>query len=63
MTRLCDSCSQGVVMRGAQNEEIVYCREAGREVSIHVVECNRYEEVGTRLRDVSEELMEEYLLG
>lgn len=41
--RLCDSCADGVVMRGSsRNEEIVFCEEMQRNVGIHVVECNRY---------------------
>ena len=61
LTRLCDSCSHGVVMRGAQQEEIVYCREAARNVEIRVVECNRYQ--SRVLREVGEDLLEEYLLS
>ena len=45
--RLCDTCSAGIVMRGASaNEESIFCEEMERMVAIHVVECNRYKEGG-----------------
>jgi hypothetical protein len=41
--RLCDSCSNGIVMRGpANSEEFVYCSEMQKPVHIRVTECNRY---------------------
>jgi len=45
--RLCDTCSEGIVMRGASaNEEAVFCEEMRRHVPIHVVECNRFKQGG-----------------
>lgn len=42
-TRLCDSCSNGIVMRGpAESEERVYCMLMERKLEIRVTECNRY---------------------
>ena len=41
--RLCDSCSNGVVMRGeAESEERVYCMLMERRLEMRVTECNRY---------------------
>jgi uncharacterized cysteine cluster protein YcgN (CxxCxxCC family) len=41
--RLCDSCSEGVVMRGpADSEESVYCSVLRKNVQMRVTECNRY---------------------
>jgi hypothetical protein len=41
--RLCDSCSNGVVMRGpADSEESVYCSLMERPLKMRVTECNRY---------------------
>jgi hypothetical protein len=41
--RLCDSCSNGVVMRGpAESEERVYCMLMERKIEMRVTECNRY---------------------
>lgn len=41
--RLCDSCSDGVVMRGpAESEEYVYCSVLRKSVEMRVTECNRY---------------------
>jgi hypothetical protein len=41
--RLCDSCSNGVVMRGpAESEERVYCMLMERRIEMRVTECNRY---------------------
>lgn len=41
--RLCDSCSNGVVMRGpAESEERVYCMLMERKLEMRVTECNRY---------------------
>ena len=41
--RLCDSCSNGIVMRGpADSEEYVYCSEMQKPVQMRVTECNRY---------------------
>jgi hypothetical protein len=41
--RLCDSCSNGVVMRGAaESEELVYCSVMDKPVPMRVTECNRY---------------------
>jgi hypothetical protein len=41
--RLCDTCSYGLVMRGAaDSEEYVYCSWMDRAVSIRAVECNRF---------------------
>jgi len=41
--RLCDSCSEGVVMRGpADSEESVYCSVLRKSVRMRVTECNRY---------------------
>jgi uncharacterized cysteine cluster protein YcgN (CxxCxxCC family) len=41
--RLCDSCSEGVVMRGpADSEETVYCSVLRKSVQMQVTECNRY---------------------
>ena len=43
--RLCDSCSSGVVMRGAaDSEEYVFCSVLKRSIAIRVTECNRYED-------------------
>ena len=42
-SRLCDSCSNGVVMRGpAESEERVYCMLMERKLEMRVTECNRY---------------------
>ena len=41
--RLCDSCSNGVVLRGpADSEEFVYCSLVEKPISIRVTECSRY---------------------
>jgi len=41
--RLCDSCSNGVVLRGAaDSEEYVYCSLVEKPIPIRVTECNRY---------------------
>ena len=41
--RLCDSCSNGVVLRGpADSEEYVYCSLVEKPIGIRVTECNRY---------------------
>jgi hypothetical protein len=41
--RLCDSCSNGVVMRGAANsEEHVFCSLMDKAIQMRVTECNRY---------------------
>ena len=41
--RLCDSCSNGVVMRGpADSEEYVYCSLMEKAIQMRVTECNRY---------------------
>jgi hypothetical protein len=41
--RLCDSCSNGVVMRGpANSEEYVYCSLMEKPIRMRVTECNRY---------------------
>ncbi len=41
--RLCDSCSNGVVMRGsAESEERVYCMLMERAPDMRVTDCNRY---------------------
>ena len=41
--RLCDSCSNGIVLRGpAESEEFVYCSEMQKPVPMRVIECNRY---------------------
>lgn len=41
--RLCDSCSNGVVLRGAaDSEEYVYCSLVEKPIAIRVTECNRY---------------------
>ena len=41
--RLCDSCSNGVVMRGpAESEERVYCMLMERKLEMRVTECSRY---------------------
>jgi hypothetical protein len=41
--RLCDSCSNGVVLRGpADSEEYVHCTEMQKPVEMRVTECNRY---------------------
>jgi hypothetical protein len=41
--RLCDSCSNGVVMRGpAESEEQVYCMLMERNIEMRVTECNRF---------------------
>ncbi len=41
--RLCDSCSNGVVMRGpAESEEQVHCMLMERNLEMRVTECNRY---------------------
>lgn len=41
--RLCDSCSNGVLMRGpAESEERVYCMLMERKLEMRVTECNRY---------------------
>jgi hypothetical protein len=41
--RLCDTCSFGLVTRGAaDSEEHVYCSWMSRAVTICVVECNRF---------------------
>ncbi len=43
--RLCDSCSSGVVMRGAaDSEEYVYCTMLKNSIAIRVTECNRFED-------------------
>lgn len=41
--RLCDSCSNGVVMRGpANSEENVHCSLMEKTIEMRVTECNRY---------------------
>ena len=41
--RLCDSCADGVVMRGpADSEEYVYCAVTQKTIPMRVTECNRY---------------------
>jgi hypothetical protein len=41
--RLCDACSNGVVMRGpAESQERVYCMLMERKIEMRVTECNRY---------------------
>lgn len=41
--RLCDSCSNGVVMRGpAESEEYVHCSLMEKPIPLQVTECNRY---------------------
>ena len=41
--RLCDSCSNGVVLRGAaDSEEYVYCSLVEKPIAIRVTQCNRY---------------------
>ena len=41
--RLCDSCANGVVMRGpANSEEYVHCSLMEKPIPIRVTECNRY---------------------
>jgi hypothetical protein len=41
--RLCDSCSNGVVMRGpADSEEYVHCSLMEKPIHMRVTECNRY---------------------
>lgn len=41
--RLCDSCEQGVVIRGvAEGEEQVFCTLMERNVAIRVAECSQY---------------------
>lgn len=41
--RLCDTCSNGIVLRGpADSEELVYCSEMQQPVPMRVTECNRY---------------------
>lgn len=41
--RLCDSCSNGVVMRGpAESEERIYCMLMERKLEMRVTECNRH---------------------
>jgi len=43
--RLCDTCENGVVRRGAaESDEHIYCTFVRREVRTRVVECNRYED-------------------
>lgn len=45
--RLCETCSNSVIMRGAAaSEEIVHCHAMGSAVAIRVVDCNRYCEGG-----------------
>jgi hypothetical protein len=39
---LCETCHSGVVCRGADGRELIYCLLTGRELSIRVVECNCY---------------------
>lgn len=42
--RLCDSCSAGIIQRGArESDERVYCTRIRRSVQIRVVECSEYE--------------------
>jgi hypothetical protein len=41
--RLCDSCDEGVVLRGpAESEEYVYCMMVRKRIEMRVTECNRY---------------------
>ena len=41
--RLCDSCSNGVILRGpADSEEHVFCSLIERPIAMRVTECNRY---------------------
>jgi hypothetical protein len=41
--RLCDTCINGVVMSGAQqDQEEVFCLLIARHTQIDVVSCNRY---------------------
>ncbi len=41
--RLCDSCSNGVVMRGpADSQEHVHCSLMDKPIRMRVTECNRY---------------------
>jgi len=45
--RLCDSCSNGVVLRGpSDSEEYVYCSLVEKPIGIRVTECNRYTDRG-----------------
>ena len=64
--RLCDSCSESVITRGARNgEELVYCNAMKRDVFIHVVECNRFRvhAADADLREFeTDSLLAEYLL-
>jgi hypothetical protein len=42
--RLCDSCSSGLITRGAMDsDEGVFCNWTQRPVNRRVVECNRYQ--------------------
>lgn len=42
--RLCDTCTSGVIRRGAaESEEHVYCNHIHRGVQMRVVECNAYQ--------------------
>lgn len=42
--RLCDTCTYGVVRRGAsESEEHVFCQKIERGVRMRVVECNVYQ--------------------
>jgi hypothetical protein len=41
--RLCDTCSNGIVLRGsADSEEQVHCSLVEKPITIRVTECNRY---------------------
>ena len=41
--RLCDTCQNGIVRRGAaESDEQIYCNFIRREVHTRVVECNVY---------------------
>jgi hypothetical protein len=54
--RLCDSCWNGVVMRGAsENEERVFCTAMQREVRTRVIECSGFAERNrTTLSDLTQ---------
>lgn len=43
--RLCDTCSNGQVMRGpAESEEVVYCHYLDKPITLQVVECTNYQD-------------------
>ena len=51
--RLCDTCSFGVVARGAQDsQELVFCHSMERTITMRVVECSQYyDRTQTRLEE------------